>query len=96
MLVPFQRKYLPFDDASSSAAIREWFNSEAGLTVVRSAVAKVESLLPNLFGYHLAIFADYIDRDLISSSRISHQITAEDQHECRVQDNQNGKGQPPW
>ena len=74
MLVPFQRKYLPYDDADSSAALREWFNSEAGITIVRSAVATVERLLPNIFGYHLAIFGDYIDRDLISNSRISHQI----------------------
>ena len=80
MLVPFQRKYLPFSEHDTSDALREWFSSEAGTTSLRSVVAAVERILPDLFGYHLVMVGDYIDRELVASSRISHQIIIGDRH----------------
>ena len=79
MLVPFQRKFLPFSERDTSEALRAWFSSEAGMTSLRAEIAAVERILPDLFGYHLVMIGDYVDSELIASSRISHQIIIGDQ-----------------
>ena len=78
ILVPFQRKYLPFSEQDTSRALREWFGSEAGTNSLRSAVAAVERILPDLFGYHLVMLGDHLERELIATSRISHQVIVGD------------------
>ena len=82
--MPFQRKYLPFSERDTSSALRAWFHSEAGVNSLRAAIAAVERILPDLFGYHLVMFGDYIDRELIASSRISHQIVIGEAKEERL------------
>ena len=74
MLVPFQRKYLPHGQRNSVAELRQWFASEAGINTLRSSAAVAERILPDLFGYHLALYGDYVSKELIETSRISHRI----------------------
>ncbi|MEM7465940.1 MAG: methyltransferase domain-containing protein [Pseudomonadota bacterium] len=75
MLVPFQRKILPLTDVDKDEALSAWFDSECGVTLRREVVAAVERILPDLFGYHLVTVGAHAGRELIASSRISHQIT---------------------
>ena len=42
------------------------------MSTLRSVTAVVERILPDLFGYHLVIYSDYIGGELVESSRISH------------------------
>ena len=75
MLVPFQRKYLPFSEGDTVSELQQWFTTEAGSNILQAVTAAVERTLPDLFGYHLALYGDYVDDDLVNSSRISHRIT---------------------
>jgi len=74
MLVPFRRKHLPHGERNSVAELREWFTSEVGINTLRSSAAVVDGILPDLFGYHLALYGDYVNKKLVETSRISHRI----------------------
>lgn len=74
MLVPFQRKYLPYSERDYATELRQWFASEAGTNVLRAGVTAIEGILPDLFGYHLVLYGDWVDKEIVSSSRISHRI----------------------
>lgn len=75
MLVPFQRKYLPYSEGDTITELQQWFATEAGMNTLRSVTAAVEKVLPDLFGYHLGLYGDYVGDGLVNSSRISHRMT---------------------
>ncbi len=75
MLVPFQRKYLPYSEGDTISELQEWFRTEAGVNTLRSVTLAVEKVLPDLFGYHLGFYGDYVGNALVDSSRISHRMT---------------------
>ena len=50
--------------------LRQWYRTFLGQTLLEMEKAYLDSVLANLFGYHLLQVGIIVDEDLLSSSRI--------------------------
>lgn len=54
--------------------MKAWYKSNLGQKLLEIERAELESILPNLFGYHLLQIGAFVEKDLLSTSRISHRV----------------------
>ncbi len=64
-----------FNSVKYTQQLQEWYSTPAGQNLYKELLAKLDTLLPSLFGYHaLQIGSLANDIDLISSSKIGQKI----------------------
>lgn len=55
-------------------ALRDWYSRGLGQWLLESEIEVLETVLPNLFGYHLVQVGCLADSGLLQASRISHRM----------------------
>jgi SAM-dependent methyltransferase len=59
--------------------LSDWFHSATGRLVTDAEAELVDSVLPNLFGYHIVQLGIHVDPGFVASSRISHAVIVDEQ-----------------
>lgn len=59
--------------------LSDWFHSATGKFVKDAESELVDSVLPNLFGYHIVQLGTHVDTAFVGSSRISHAVIVGEQ-----------------
>lgn len=66
------------DSHAARRQLRRWYQTPLGDAVARTEQAVLEEILPNLFGYHLLQLGAPMQRDILTSSRITHPMIMDD------------------
>lgn len=56
--------------------LAEWFTTSLGQRVLETELQTLESILPNMFGYHILQIGNLMQTDYLQSSRIQHRVTS--------------------
>jgi len=54
--------------------LERWFTREPGRSLLAAVTQRLDSALPNLFGYHIVQLGSFADLSLLTATRISHQV----------------------
>lgn len=68
------RGYACRDRRRVEQQLAEWYAGQPGQTLAATEQALIDSVLPNLFGYHLLQLGSVVPCDLLSASRIPHRM----------------------
>lgn len=60
----------------SNQQLAEWFTSSLGQRVLETELQTLETILPNMFGYHILQIGNLMQTDYLQSSRIQQRVTS--------------------
>jgi SAM-dependent methyltransferase len=72
------RAYRCPDPATARRKLRDWYGHPLGQELLAAEREQLDSVLPNLFGYHLLQVGIPAPVDLVESSRVSHCMVLDD------------------
>lgn len=76
---------------TSYRRLRNWYSRYLGTLMQEAELQQLDSILPNLFGYHLLQLGDMHETNLVSSSRIPHCVVMDTDAEYRHASNLYGE-----